>query len=229
LPTLFSLTNPFMEPRAVGLADGLCGNTLYPFQLKDQAQEKPLRCIPSDEHLLKVSRTRMAVSVNLERTRLTIWRYGYIRPKDGLNPSKLNGESKRPAMAAMKDTLGVRGVDRIRSPSPDAFEQTQPADLAEMQALPGMGPLGSVGSLNHNPQRNASKGRRSSLTRNDLTSTMDRMVLSRRYESGYLPPPLSQEIIQPEFWMESLCTFPLPIEECVRFLTTYALSTELCK
>lgn len=202
LPTLFSFTTPFKEPQAVGLTKGiLSSSTPAVYRLReDEEQVSGFESVPAEEHLLTLQgydSLFLAVTVDVvTHSRLTIWRYCFIKGDDSpanLHKPQTNADSRRFVAGHSKDPISSRGADRIRSPSPDIFEPAQPADLADMPAMAEMVPLANGGSLGatsqqgifpHKSQHSVGKGRRSSLSRNDLTSTMDRMVLGRRYDPG---------------------------------------------
>lgn len=121
----------------------------------------------------------------------------------------------------MAHDMAARG-DRIREPSPEVYEETTPAELpdAPLFGMPVVPPslsntttLASIATGGSAPAPPwPPNARRSSFTRNDLTSTMDRMVLGRRSEIG-LSNTVTQDTIQPAFWMARLYDLDLDNDE----------------
>ena len=237
-PTLFSLTNPFSEPQAVGLTENIIGgygSTPPELSEYDRPGDKPLRYIPADEQVIFVS-TRyldacddIVATIDSSRKKISFWRYVHIPPSNipsAFSKPKRRRLSRRGTSVSlgMGDTvrqsnhvqeLAAR-IDRIREPSPEEFEPTQPVEFMEMpplSALPGMPP--ALESTNTLPSLAAGapapswppRGRKNSLNRNDLSSTMDRMVLGRRNDGDISTDIVTHERIQPSFWMERLYTY----------------------
>ena len=113
-------------------------------------------------------------------------------------------------------------------------------DALPLASLPGMPPslsttmtMASLVSSTATQKKSTTalgKGRRSSLSRNDLSSTMDRMVLGGRTDdSTLLPVDLGR--MKASYWMECLFTQQISEEECVNclhsslFLLTNVFST----
>ncbi|KAF9219333.1 hypothetical protein BS17DRAFT_740882 [Gyrodon lividus] len=89
LPTIFTITNPFAEPAAVGITAGIVGGFPgHPTCLSDEEENysRPLTALPAGEEVLWTSRKPFAIdniviTYNLERQELSIWRYVYLKSK----------------------------------------------------------------------------------------------------------------------------------------------------
>jgi hypothetical protein len=109
--------------------------------------------------------------------------------------------------------------------TPDLFDL---ADIPALSSFPGMASsipttttMSSLVSGGPSSQRQipVTKGRRNSLSRNDLSMTMDRMALGGRTdpEGGYYP--LEYGRMRAACWMECLLTHQIPEEEYVPSLS----------
>lgn len=243
LPSLYSLTNPFQEPRPVGVTENIKGGHGFspvPAEIAEHELEGGARNIHAEEQVVWIAprphdtsdSDNIIATLNGSRNKLSLWRYVFIPPKaiPTANPSTVQGPANRhgplpgeKAHGQMRMTSHsgkdmVARSDRIREPSPD-FEPSQPEEFGEMpplSALPGMAPtldsattlasLASAGSsISQWPSSAPSRARRNSSSRNDLTSTMDRMVLSRHSDAqiqGHLP--IVNQSILPVYWVERL-------------------------
>jgi anaphase-promoting complex subunit 1 len=202
LPTIFSITSPFSEAASVGLTAGILGGSdLVPDTLKDEVENttRPLKSVPATETILWVSHRGPAasddvlVTVDVEKHQLTIWRYVYIKPKD--TPLPL-GRSQ-----AHKRNLSAPGF----------------SDMAPFSSLPGRPPALSttttMASLATDPSSQwpaPDAGRRTSLTRNDLSVTMDRMVLGGRMDIEAALAPVEHGRMKAAYWMEKLHSQDVP-------------------
>ncbi|KLO17751.1 hypothetical protein SCHPADRAFT_994092 [Schizopora paradoxa] len=240
LPTLFTLTNPFEEPRAVGVLEKIRGGYYeVPSTISEflPGSDQAVDFVPAGERVLHVSTRNvfqgmdLIVTISSDRRKLSFWHYAYeaiktVPSKQGGKPSKRVLKQKAGVHAgpstqsAMAHDMAARG-DRIREPSPEVYEETQPAEMAEapLFGMPVVPPtlsntttLASIATGNSAPASWPPNTRRSSFTRNDLTSTMDRMVLGRRSDIG-LSDAVTQDTIQPAFWMAKLLDFDLDEDE----------------
>ncbi|OCB86061.1 hypothetical protein A7U60_g6959 [Sanghuangporus baumii] len=251
LPRLYSMTNPFQEPRPVGLTENIKGGhgfSLTPAEIAAHELEGVARTIHAEEQVVWIAPRVQDTSdsdniiTTLDRTkrRLSFWRYIYIPPNAVPVASPTTTQDKQGSLPGDKartytKVTGHSGKDmiarsdRIRAPSPE-LDLSQPPELGEMpplSALPGMAPtlsstmtlasLASSGStMSHWPSSAPIRGRRNSLTRNDLTSTMDRMILGRRSEVQNQPTsPVVNQSISPVYWAERLYEYQLSEEDSI--------------
>jgi anaphase-promoting complex subunit 1 len=177
------------------------------------------------------------VTVDVERHQLAIWRYVYIKPKDtplplgrskshnrNLSRKKASmsapfpGSRRQSAMAA--ELVGHRDNLSSLSPGSHDLDPSLTPEFPEMppfSALPGRPPALSttttMASLVTGPSSQWSapdKGRRSSLTRNDLSVTMDRMVLGGRMDVEAALAPVEHGRMKAAYWMEKLHSQDIP-------------------
>jgi anaphase-promoting complex subunit 1 len=234
LPTIFSVTSPFSEAGTVGLTTGILGgyqNTAPSLKDEDENSTKPLKSIAPTEMVVWASHRGPAsdddilVTVDVEKRQLSIWRYVYIKQKD--TPVSL-GSSRAHSMAKKRQSMTGVGSRRSSailgdmadrrhplSPNVRSREQSPTLELSELpplSALPGMPPalsamatMASLVSGGPSSQWSApAKGRRNSLTRNDLSVTMDRMVLGGRLDSDAALAPIEHGRMKAAYWMERL-------------------------
>lgn len=243
LPTIFSMTSPLAEAAAVGLTAGIIGGYQnIPVTLKDEDENstRPLRSIPSTEMIVTVTRqgkdctTYGAVTVDVDRQQLSVWRYTYLKPKDmpmPLTESRLREQKKRQSMpgpGSRRTSAMYDGAGRLHhplspgrrspdiSPTADIFDVPLP-DMPPLSALPGMAPalsttttlqsLVSATSL----QRSAST-KRASLNRNDFNATIDRMAFGGRLDSD-LEIPIEHGRMKAAYWMQRVYTQQISEEE----------------
>jgi anaphase-promoting complex subunit 1 len=194
---------------------------------------KPLKSVPATETVVWVSyrgpeaNDDVLVTVDADKHQLSIWRYVYIKPKDTplpLGRSKMHKRSlsrKRASMSAgnrrqsmateffdQKERLsplspGIREVGK--SPTPE-FPGAPP-----FSALPGKPPalsttttMASLVTGSSSQWSAYDNGRRDSLSRNDLSVTMDRMVLGGRLEVDAALAPVEHGRMKAAYWMEKL-------------------------
>ncbi|KAI6161564.1 hypothetical protein EDD17DRAFT_1697683 [Pisolithus thermaeus] len=93
LPTIFSITNPFAEPAAIGITAGIVGgHGDTPASLSDEDEQcsKPLAALSAAEEVVWVSTHNSDVDVlitfNEEIRQLAVWRYTYVKPKGVFDP-----------------------------------------------------------------------------------------------------------------------------------------------
>lgn len=241
LPTIFGITSPFAEAGAVGLTTGIIGgNARTPLvRLKDEAENasRPLKSVPSSEVLIWASHKgpstsyELVVTVDAEKRGLSIWRYVYIKPKD--TPTSLSRTRRRRHTASFSKKPSMIFADPSSSDvsqnSPTQDLPAEPVDLPPLASLPGMPPSLSttttMASLTsgEGPSRNAQgpqsqpqqRVRRNSLTRNELSTAVDRMVLGNRMETDASLAPMEHGRMKSAFWMEKLYSFEIADTECV--------------
>ena len=202
--------------------------------------------IISDAHVL--------VTVDVEKQQLSIWRYVYIKPKDTPAPlcrsqgtSSTNNTQKRQSISGVgsrRTSALFDGRDRLHPMSPGARTQEVPPipDLFEvpevppLSSLPGMAPaLSSAttmaslvsGATSSQSRTGPMKGRRNSLSRNDLSMTLDRMALGGRLESDTILTPIEYGRMKAAYWVESLATHSLGKEECVSLFSKSLLCSNI--
>jgi len=229
LPTIFSITSPFSEAAAVGLTSGIIGgfNSIPP-SLKDEEENstKPLKSIPPTETVIWASERMpkinddVLVTIDTYKHELSIWRYVYIKPKDTPMPLSHNKpqntgrrRSHKPQPSGVRDPSGRNRVPPL-SPKLDEGQSTLVfPELPPLAALPGMPPELSnpttmadlvAGTSSLPPLPAPHKGRRNSLTRNDLSMTMDRMMLGGRMDVDPHLTPIDHGRMNAAFWMEKL-------------------------
>jgi len=204
----------------------------------------PTEMIIWASHCNIISDSQILVTVDVEKQQLSVWRYVYIRPKDTPAPlcraqgtTSTNSTQKRQSMSGVgsRRTLALfDGRDRLRPMSPNARSQEAPVipDLFELpevpslSSLPGMAPalsstttMASLVSGGTSQSRTGpAKGRRNSLSRNDLSMTLDKMALGGRLESDITLTPIEHGRMKAAYWMESLVTHSIGKEEYVLFL-----------
>ncbi|KAJ4490696.1 hypothetical protein J3R30DRAFT_122797 [Lentinula aciculospora] len=160
----------------------------------------------------------IVVTLDSGKRRLKVWRYVYIKPKDspmrlGGKRAQNLAHKKRQSMPSTSRRTSTVYPDMFdilhpTSPRPPSSKQPFPelTELPPLSKLPGMAPslsttttmasLVSGSNFNSNSHSNsqpqpetATKVRRNSLTRNDLSLTMNRLVLgSRVYDLDELTP-----------------------------------------
>ena len=205
----------------------------------------PTEMIIWASHCNIISDAQVLVTVDVEKRQLSVWRYVYIRPKDtpaslcrAQGTSSTNGTQKRQSMSGVgsrRTSALFDGRDRLRPMSPNARTQEAPVlpdlfelpEVASLSSLPGMAPaLSSTttmaslvsGATSSQSRTGPVKGRRNSLSRNDLSMTLDRMALGGRLESNTTLTPIEHGRMKAAYWMESLVTQSIRKEEYVLFL-----------
>ncbi|KAJ3872434.1 hypothetical protein F5051DRAFT_155993 [Lentinula edodes] len=173
----------------------------------------------------------IVITLDSSKRRLTVWRYVYIKPKDSPIPL---GRTRTQNLAHKKRQSMSSNSRRTSSVFPDMFDKLHPtsprppspkppfpelADLLPLSKLPGMAPslsttttMASLASgssnlnhLNSQPQPEpATKVRRNSLTRNDLSVTMNRMVLGSRGADVDVLTPEEHGRMKTCLWMDKL-------------------------
>lgn len=226
LPTIFCVTSPFAEAGAVGLTKGISGgySPSNPAALQDEDAHslQPLKSVPPTEIVLWVARVgdipglEVLVTVDIEKRKLSIWRYVYVKSNDLPRPVERRKRNRSPRR---------KSVVLPTSPdiAPNALDLPDFPQLPPMSSLPGMPPslsstatMSSIASGSAPTQWSATsqppsqtRGRRNSLTRNDLSVTMDRMVLGTKLDSDISLGPIHQDLMRPSFWMERLYSLDL--------------------
>lgn len=186
------------------------------------------------------------VTVDPDKQLLSIWRYVFIRPKDApvpsatTKPTALPGAKRQSMSGRRASTLfdGARDRNYPMSPSARSREHALPpetfnlADMPPLSALPGMAPslsstttmaslVSGTGSATQPPSQPQRAGpvraRRNSLSRNDLSNTLDRMALGGRLDPDSVLPPPEHGRMKAAYWMESVFVRQISIEEYVTF------------
>ncbi|KAL0573660.1 Anaphase-promoting complex subunit 1, partial [Marasmius crinis-equi] len=218
LPTIFSLMNPLAEPLPVGLTSGILGgfqaDSAASLKDEDETSNKPLKSLTPNEQIIWVSRWKplspdeIVVTVDVEKSRLTVWRYVYIKPKD--TPRPLGRTRTRSLANKHRASIGGRGTSANYADTSQQFAGNlfdfPESELPPLSALPGMPPalsstttMASIASGSANPGLDfmpppplkdaPTRKRRNSLTRNELSVTMDRMALVNRAIDDALTAP----------------------------------------
>ncbi|KAJ7802231.1 hypothetical protein B0H14DRAFT_1667535 [Mycena olivaceomarginata] len=228
LPTIFSLTSPFSEAGTVGLTSGIVGGFLSTPALKDEDEnsKKPLKAVPSTESVVWVSHrgpggnNDLLVSVDPEKRQLSVWRYVYIKPKDTpvpLGRARVARHRQSLSTATTRRTSTMfSDLDRLHPRSPKATNSLPDVpilspDMPPLSALPGMAPalsttttMASIGSGTSSQWSGPTRQRRNSLTRNDLSITMDRMALGGKSDADGALAPIEHGRMKASYWMERI-------------------------
>ncbi|KAJ6463351.1 hypothetical protein C8R45DRAFT_1220204 [Mycena sanguinolenta] len=232
LPTIFSLTSPFAEASTVGLTSGIIGGFVSAPTLKDEDEnsKKPLKAVPSTEIVIWVTHrgpggnNDLMVTVDSDKRQLSVWRYVYIKPKDTpvpLGRAKVARHRQSLSTATTRRTSTMfSDLDRLyprspkagsREPNPIPDLPVLPSDMPPLSALPGMAPalsttttMASIGSGTSSQWSGPTRPRRNSLTRNDLSVTMDRMVLERKSDADGALAPIEHGRMKASYWMEKI-------------------------
>lgn len=178
------------------------------------------------------------VTVDVEQRKLSIWRYAYLKPKDmpvPLTESRTRESKKRhsiPGPGSRRTSAIYDGAGRLHhplspgrrspevSPTPDIFDVPLP-EMPPLSALPGMAPSLSTattlqslvsGGPSQRSAATAAKAGRLSLTRNDLSVTMDRMVLGGRADAD-IEIPIEHGRMKAAYWMQRVYSQEISEEE----------------
>ncbi|KAJ7145992.1 hypothetical protein C8R44DRAFT_656033 [Mycena epipterygia] len=210
---------------------------------EDENSKKPLKAVPSTETVVWVSHrgpggnTDLLVTVDVDKHQLSVWRYVYIKPKD--TPVPL-GRTRAQNLARHRQSMSTAtsrrtstmfsDLDRLhprspklasREPNPLPDVPVLPPDMPPLSALPGMAPalsttttMASIGSGTSSQWSGLSRPRRNSLTRNDLSVTMDRMVLGGRTEADGVLAPVEHGRMKASYWMEKVHSQELSSPDC---------------
>ncbi|KAJ7468501.1 hypothetical protein FB451DRAFT_1136619 [Mycena latifolia] len=202
---------------------------------EDENSKKPLKAVPSTETVVWVSHrgpagnTDLLVTVDADKRQLSVWRYVYIKPKDTPVPlgrtrtqnlarhrqSMSTATSRRTStMFSDLDRLHPRSPKLVsRDPNPLPDVPVLPPDMPPLSALPGMAPalsttttMASIGSGTSSQWSGPARPRRNSLTRNDLSVTMDRMALGGKSEADAAFAPIDYGRMKASYWMEKVHT-----------------------
>ena len=154
LPSLYTLTNPFQEPRPVGLASlikGGHGFSKYEAELvhQDGHEELSSGVLVAEQVVWiapklvgDVGADSILVTLNHEKRKLSFWRYVLTSQNDSARYVKDSafphhqavGEKQHAQTRHASNDLASRG-DRIRPPSPD-FEPIHAGDMGELGLPP---------------------------------------------------------------------------------------------
>ncbi|KAG2152809.1 hypothetical protein DEU56DRAFT_977198 [Suillus clintonianus] len=216
LPTIFTITSAFSEPEAVGITSGIlggCGNE--PVALVDEEENcsKPLVTVSASEEVVWVSpgvpnsTGEFLVTFDADKGGLSIWRYAYIKPKDAPVPltRAIRRSTSRKSMSApgnrrQSSISDLLELDR-RLPSQDMeFDGDFPPPFPSMSAS-------TATSITAQPPIPGRK--RDSLTRLDLSLTMDRMALGGQKDAEVLITPVEHGRMKASYWAQQLTTHRL--------------------
>ncbi|KAG7092158.1 hypothetical protein E1B28_008527 [Marasmius oreades] len=227
------LAEPLPVGLTSGIIGGFEATSPAALKDEEENSNKPLKSLSPSEHILWVSRqghlspNEIVVTVDIEKGLLTVWRYVYIQPKDTPRPI---GRSRTRSLVnkhrASMSGVGARATTNV----PNFTEQfagnlfdLPEFDLPPLSALPGMSPALSTtttmasiasGSVNSglefmppppppHPRNDPPRKRRNSLTRNELSVTMDRMALVNRGIDDVLTAPNNLRM-RTAIWAEQL-------------------------
>uniref|UniRef100_A0A8H8CEQ4 Anaphase-promoting complex subunit 1 n=1 Tax=Psilocybe cubensis TaxID=181762 RepID=A0A8H8CEQ4_PSICU len=153
----------------------------------------------------------------------------------GPPPSKrqsTSGTASRRTSAMFDGVSDRRERIQPMSPSMRSHEPVIGGDIFEfpempaLSSLPGMAPslsttttMASLVSGSQASQRVSLPKRRNSLSRNDLSTTMDRMVLGGRMDDNMIAP-IEYGRMKAAFWMQSMYTQAIPVEETMEVTPT---------
>jgi anaphase-promoting complex subunit 1 len=209
---------------------------------EDENSTKPLKSVAPTEmvvwtsHRGPASRDDVLVTIDVGQRQLSIWRYAYIKPKD--TPVPLGRASTRNIAKKQHSTAGVgihrssvsyHHVDGRRSLSPDIYSR-EPSPMVELPEVPEVLPLPVLPRMAPTLSRTTAmvalvtggqsqlsapmKGRRNSLARgNDLSVTMDRMVLGGRLDNDLALAPIEHGRMKAAYWMETIYAQQISIIE----------------
>ncbi|KIJ60441.1 hypothetical protein HYDPIDRAFT_43294 [Hydnomerulius pinastri MD-312] len=237
LPTIFTITNPFAEPAAVGITAGIVGGSHgRPICLSDEEENcsRPLSAIPASEEIVWVSRKPYAIddiliTSNPGRRELSIWRYVHLKPKDAPVPLGIKKRSDSRRMFAanspgsrrqsaamgnlMDNTHHFPSATHIRDPSQPKHDFPPPFPVGPASSLPQSGPPPAGPHAMHGPPAMHPStnpvGHRNSPSRLDLSFTMDRMALGGDGETEVFTTPVEHGRMKASFWAQRLATHPL--------------------
>ncbi|KAJ7046863.1 hypothetical protein C8F04DRAFT_1023816 [Mycena alexandri] len=216
LPTIFSLTSPFSEAGTVALTSGIVGGFVSAPTLKDEDEnsKKPLKAVPSTETVVWVSHrgpggtNDLLVTVDVDKRQLSVWRYVFIKPKD--TPVPLGRARVARHRQSLSAATSRRTSTIVSEREPNPLSEL-PSDVPPLSALPGMPPalsttttMASIGSGTSSQWSNPSRPRRNSLTRNDLSVTMDRMVLGGKSDADGALTPIEHGRMKASYWVEKI-------------------------
>ncbi|OCH86063.1 hypothetical protein OBBRIDRAFT_890739 [Obba rivulosa] len=201
LPTLFSLVNPFSEPAAVGLAEKI------PPPLTEE-----IASVPAEEQIIWVAQRgpdsdELLVTVDTEKSQLTIWRYVFTKPSEKSAPAVRTRAHKRLSLGTPALHKHGQAGDQVAPAS------SIPAQLPDVTGLPAsfsindtMAALAGDGGR-ADPPRGAARGR--AHARQETSMTIDRTTLIG--DAGDETVPFGR--IRASFWMEKLHSVDLLPED----------------
>ncbi|KAJ7115548.1 hypothetical protein C8R43DRAFT_123616 [Mycena crocata] len=200
---------------------------------EEENSKKPLKAVPPTEtvvwvgHRFSPYNQDLLVTVDVDKRQLSVWRYVYIKPKDTPVPlgrtrtqNLARHRQSMPATTARRTSTMFSDSDRLHPRSPklgprDANPLSNvpvlPPDMPPLSSLPGMAPalsttttMASIGSGTSSQWSGPAKPRRNSLTRNDLSVTMDRMVLGGKADADSALAPIEHGRMKASYWMERI-------------------------
>jgi len=162
---------------------------------------KPLVTVPASEGVVWVSpgipdgTPDILVTFDTDKGDLSIWRYAYVKPKDAPVPlTRTNRSASRKRMS-----VGRRQSSSIG----DLLEMDRrlPQDVEFDDAFPPPFPPSTTAGV---PGR-----KRESLSRLDLSSTLDRMALGGQKDADVLMSPVEHGRMKASYWAHRLATHRL--------------------
>ncbi|KAF8990247.1 hypothetical protein BDQ17DRAFT_1372131 [Cyathus striatus] len=180
------------------------------------------------------NKDNIVITVDVEKRELSVWRYVYIKPKDTPAPlgrrSRSNAKKRQswsgigsrrtsalypdPSIRTeLSHPLSPKVRSRDPSPTPDFFDRPE---MPPLSSLPGMPPAlsttaamqslvtGTTSSQWPHASAQHTKGRRSSLNRNDLSFNLDRGALGNRVDVDITLAPIEHGRMKAAYWMEKI-------------------------
>jgi anaphase-promoting complex subunit 1 len=221
LPTIFTITSAFSEPEAVGITSGILGGFgNEPVALVDEEENcsKPLVTVPASDEVVWVSpgvpnsTGEFLVTFDADKGGLSIWRYAYLKPKDApvpLTRTRRHSTSRKgmsvPGNRRQSSVSDLLELDRRLPPSSQdiEFDGNFPPPFPPMSGLP----LSTTSSIAAQPPIPGRK--RDSITRLDLSLTMDRMALGGQKDVEVLITPVEHGRMKASYWAQQLTTHQL--------------------
>lgn len=221
LPTIFTITSAFSEPEAVGITSGIVGGFgNEPVTLADEEENcsKPLVTVSASDEVVWVSpgipnsTGEFLVTFDTDKGGLSIWRYAYLKPKDApvpLTRTRRHSTSRKsmsvPGNRRQSSISDLLELDRrLPPPSQDIeFDGDFPPPFPPMSGLP----LSTTSNIAAQPPIPGRK--RDSITRLDLSLTMDRMALGGLKDVEVLITPVEHGRMKASYWAQQLTTHQL--------------------
>ncbi|KAG2076443.1 hypothetical protein BDR04DRAFT_1148887 [Suillus decipiens] len=217
LPTIFTITSAFSEPEAVGITSGILGGFGdEPVVLVDEEEHcsKPLVTVPASDEVVWVSpgvpnsTGEFLVTFDADRGGLSIWRYAYLKPKDApvpLTRTRRHSASRKsvtaPGNRRQSSVSELLELDR-RLPQDMEFDDDFPPPFPPKS---GLAPSTTSGITAQPPIGR----KRDSISRLDLSLTMDRMALGGQRDPEVLITPVEHGRMKASYWAQQLTTHNL--------------------
>ncbi|TFK24896.1 anaphase promoting complex subunit 1 [Coprinopsis marcescibilis] len=224
LPTIFTITSPFAEPAAVGLATKISGGMDNKPVVIEEDTKNVLTSLPPTEMVIEVSlgntsmvhhRKHLVVTVDTTKRTWSIWRYAYAKPNQPNQPPPSNPMAKKRQSMGNHNrrTSAAFEGDRLDSKHHAPPKDLGPGDLASLGAAAAMGAAASMSSV-----LSGAASTQSSLpgksTRESLIGTGP--------DSD--PLPTADERMKANYWMECICKERLDDSEDINLWQEYGVS-----